>query len=159
LAKTEYYADFQLIGNRIEQLKINNDFIVIDVDSSSETKKSLKLSHLISDVEIDGEGKLTGILSLNVKVKLVRAKEKCSVDLTLEGCFNASGDLGEDRFRSMLEVNGLSTLYNMARSVLISITSQAFVQGSVILPMINVFKYIEGKKEEERKLAEKNQTK
>lgn len=147
MAQKDFSADFQLIGNRIVQLKINNDFITLDMDEDSEIKKGLHLSHQIVSVQTDPQGKLSGLLLIHVKVKLSRAKDKCNVDLMLEGCFNAEPDLGEEKFRSMLEINGFSTLYSIARSTLISISSQTFNRGTIILPMINVFKYIESQKE------------
>ena len=159
LAKKDYSADFQLIGNRIVQLKISNDFILVDIDESSTTKKSLSLSHQIVTVDTDDSGKLSGVLTLNVKVKLGRGDKKCNVDLTLEGCFNSDKELSEEKFRSMLEINGLSTLYSISRSILISITSQTFAQGAVVLPMINVLKYVESQREEAKKKEEKRSNK
>lgn len=147
MAKKDYSADFQLIGNRIVQLKINNDFISLDMDENTEIKKGLHLSHQIVSIKVDPQGKLSGLLIIHIKVKLTRGKEKCIVDLMLEGCFNAESEMGEDKFRSMLEINGFSTLYGIARSTLISISSQTFNRGTIILPMINVFKYIESQKE------------
>jgi len=151
LIRKDFSADFQLIGNRIVQLKISNDFILVDVDETTETKKGLNLSHQIINVQKDADGKLSGILSIRVKIRLTRGKEKCTADLTLEGCFNADSDLGEEKFRYMLEINGFSTLYSIARSILISVSSQTFAQGSIILPMINVLKYIESQKEDTEK--------
>lgn len=146
MAKTDYSSDFQLIGNRIVQLKISNDFILLDLDESTEIKKGLHLSHQIVSVQLDTQGNFSGLLLIHIKVKLARGKEKCNIDLMIEGCFNAEPELGEDKFRSMLEINGFSTLYSIARSTLISITSQVFSRGTIILPMINVIKYIENQK-------------
>ena len=40
-----------------------------------------------------------------------------------------------------MELNGCATLYSIARSFLMSTTSQVFSNGAVILPMINFFDF------------------
>lgn len=147
MPEKEFVADFQLVGNRIIDLKIHNDFIAVDTDSTTETKKKLKLTHSVNAITQGDNGKWSGLLELIVSVKLIRDKQKLTVDLTQEGCFTANAKMDSDEFEKMLEINGISSLYSIARATILSISSQTLVYGNVMLPMINVYNYSEKKKE------------
>ena len=61
--------------------------------------------------------------------------------MAIEGCFNAPSEMGEETFKNMLEVNGITSLYSIARGFVQSTSSQTLLTGSVLLPMINVVAY------------------
>ena len=81
--------------------------------------------------------------------KTKRFKKKYTVDMTIEGCFNAPAQIGEDTFKGMLKVNGVTSLYGIARGFVQSTTSQTLLSGSVLLPMFNVAAYSEDLDEQE----------
>jgi len=132
-------ADFQIVGSRIAQIKMKNEFVVLD--ASDKTKKKLDLTHKVVEVEKDEQGVLHGILSLQINVVLTEGKTRFQLFIEIEGCFSCSDGADEEKFQQMLEINGVTTLYGIARATIVSLTAQAFMSGAVTLPMINVYQY------------------
>ena len=110
---------FQYIGSRITSLKIKNDFV--DLFDSNEVKKSIDVSHEILSIEKD--------------------KQKYNISMSIEGCFTAPDEIGEELFKKMLQINGITSLYSIARGFIQSTTSQTLMTGNVLLPMFNVAQY------------------
>lgn len=136
----KYLADFQIIGNSIKNLKIKNDFI--SLKEKNDTKKKIDISHsIISIEEIPEEEIILGTIVLNIKVSISSNKKKYILDMAIEGCFNAPVDMGEETFVNMLKVNGITSLYSIARGFVQSTTAQTLVEGNVLLPMLNVVAY------------------
>lgn len=136
----QYLSDFQIIGTSIKNFKIKNDFIAIGNDNKY--KRKIDLSHTIPSINVINDGKTySGIILLNVKVSLSSNKKKYIVDLCIEGCFNGPSEMGEDTFKNMLHVNGITSLYSIARGFIQSTTSQTLLSGSILLPMFNVAAY------------------
>jgi len=144
----KYLADFQYVGSSIRSLKIRNDFITLN--NNDKAKRDIIISHKIESVETINDNSLfSGILLLNIKVTISAAKKKYIVDLTIEGCFNAPIEIGEDTFKEMLQLNGITSLYSIARGVVQSTTSQTLAAGNVLLPMFNVAAYSKDLNEKE----------
>ena len=137
----KYLSNFQILGSRIKNLRIKNDFIAFD--NSSNMKRKMEISHSISGPHaFNDETSHTGIVTMNIKVSVSEQKQKFHLDLQIEGCFFAGKDaMNEKQFLSMLRINGLSSLYSIARGFIQSTTSQTLVGGSVLLPMLNVLEY------------------
>ena len=136
--QNQYLSDFTIIGNSIRKLKIRNDFVVLP--DNKDTKRKIDVSHRIESIDITEE-ELSGILTLNVKVTISSGKDKFVVDLSIEGCFIAPLEMGEETFTDMLQLNGLTSLYSIARGFVQSTTSQTLISGSILLPMFNVAAY------------------
>lgn len=137
-----YLAQFQILGTSVKTLKIVNDFIAIP--DTPDIKRCFDISHSITSVDIsEDDNTLSGLLLLNIKLKLKDTvhKKKYNLDLSIEGCFEAPLEMGEDRFRQMLRVNGVTSLYSISRAFIHSVSAQTLVSGSIILPMINVLEY------------------
>lgn len=136
----QYLSEFQIIGTTIKNLKIKNDFLALD--NSNNVKRKIDVSHSISSLELINEDTVySGTIILNIKVVITGEKKKYSIDLSIEGCFNAPVEIGEQTFREMLQINGLTSLYSIARGFIQSTTSQTLLLGSVLLPMFNVAAY------------------
>lgn len=144
----QYLSEFQIIGSSIKSLKIRNDFVSLsDVEN---IKRSIDVSHSVPVIELIDDGEtFSGIVLLQIKITLSASKKKYTVDLTIEGCFNAPTKIGEDTFKGMLKVNGVTSLYGIARGFIQSTTSQTLLSGSVLLPMFNVAAYSEDLDEKE----------
>jgi hypothetical protein len=141
----EIKSPFQFIENRIVKLNIKNDTLSLSNDNI--INELSKLDYQIVDLsETDNE--YVGVLQISM---LIRVKEKgkkivYSLSLQLEGAFIGSKEaIPKDRFTYMLEVNGASTLISLARSIIISISSQSVASGQVRLPMINILKLYQEK--------------
>lgn len=138
----QYLSEFQIIGSSVKSLRIRNDFVSLnDVDN---IKRTIDVSHSVPVIELIDEGEtLSGIVLLKIKSTISANKKKYIVDMTIEGCFNAPAQIGEDTFKEMLKVNGVTSLYGIARGFVQSTTSQTLLSGSVLLPMFNVAAYSE----------------
>ena len=131
-------SDFQIIGARISELEVHNDFISLDV--RNDIAPIIDISHSIHMGPINDDIKL-GIVELFVKVAVNKEDAHFTMRLTIEGGFNAPSAMENGMFEKMLEINGITALYSFARSTVASITSQTFLLGSIMLPMINVTQY------------------
>lgn len=148
----KYLAPFQYLGSRISNCKIRNDFLVID--NSKELKAALDVTHNVLSVEaVENENVISGIIEVNIKASLSSGKQKYVISLSIEGCFKSPLDIGEDTFRAMLQINGITSLYSIARGFVQSTTSQTLISGNVLLPMFNVAAY---SKDLNEKQEEKN---
>lgn len=137
---SNYLSDFQIIGSSVKSVKIRNDFV--NLNNIGKTKKNLELSHSLHSVEeIENGTAYSGMVLLKIKATVSSGKKKYVVDLAMEGCFTAPAEIGEETFREMLKVNGVTSLYSIARGFVQSTTAQTLVSGSVLLPMFNVVAY------------------
>lgn len=135
-----YLSKFQIIGTSIKAFKIRNDFV--SLGDISNIKRVIDVSHSVPTLELVNDGETYyGIVVLKIKTTVSSNKKKYIVDLTIEGCFNAPSELGENTFREMLKINGITSLYGIARGFVQSTTSQTLVSGSILLPMYNVAAY------------------
>lgn len=136
----QYLSEFQIIGTSVKSFKIKNDFVALNHEQNE--KRDIKLSHSITSIgKIDDEASYLGTILLNIKSKISANKKKYTIDLSIEGCFSAPIDMGEENFRDMLQINGLTSLYSIARAFIQSTTSQTVLSGSILLPMFNVAAY------------------
>lgn len=136
----KYLSAFEYIGSRITNFRIKNDFI--DLIDSEKVKKSIDVSHEILNVETFNEGKtFSGVINVNIKVSEKIDKHKYNVTMSIEGCFTAPVKIGEDVFKKMLQINGITSLYSIARGFIQSTTSQTLMSGNILLPMFNVAEY------------------
>ena len=105
-------------------------------------KASLDVTHKVLSIEVvENDNKISGIIEVNIKASLSSGKQKYVISLSIEGCFEAPSDVGEEDFRTMLQVNGITSLYSIARGFVQSTTSQTLIAGNVLLPMFNVAAY------------------
>ena len=97
----QYLSEFQIIGSSIKSLKIRNDFVSLsDVEN---VKRTIDVSHSVPIIELIDDGEtFSGIVLLQIKTTLSANKKKYTIDLTIEGCFNAPAQIGEDTFKGML---------------------------------------------------------
>lgn len=137
----QYESPFQIVGSSVKSLKIKNDFI--SLKNLSNIKKTIDISHTISDVGIhSNESLFSGLVTMNIKVTLSEKKKRYQVELSIEGCFAAERDsMDENTFKEMLRINGLTSLYSIARGFIQGTTAQTLTVGSVLLPMLNIAAY------------------
>lgn len=132
-------SDFQFIDHKINKLAIENELSeltgTIYYDLSIEVKNT-------PAIEEDENGNYIGLvnLTLDVSGRSPNQDDKCiKIKLELEGGFTAPGNnvVLED-FNEMLDINGVATLYSVARSVIVSISAQCCTNGQVRIPMLNM---------------------
>lgn len=136
----QYLSKFQIVGTSVKKLKIKNDFIIFD--NNNNLKRKIDVSHEIISIDILDERKtFFGILLLNIQASISSGKKKYVIDVSIEGSYEAPVELGEENFREMLQLNGITSLYSIARGFIQSVSSQTLASGSILLPMFNVASY------------------
>lgn len=133
-------AEFQMIGHRIKSLSVKNDFF--NLDDNAGIKRKIDLAHTIEYCCEESEQCHVGVVILDIKVELRYEASKARIRLEIEGGFQAGkAIMAEEEFKKMLGINGISTLYAVARGIISSVSAQTFVEDVIILPMINVYNY------------------
>lgn len=138
-------SDFIFIGNRVK----NFNLVTRQVNKKDQQAVlSFDFEYNVNDVQ-RSEEKLLGIIEFMVKARAkIKRRILFKVELVMEGAFGCeSKHLSEERFMEMLEINGLITLSHLSRAYIINVTSQSGFTSPLKMPMINVMKLREMKKQ------------
>lgn len=146
----EVLADFQFIGNRVSSFVL--DTKLFDTKGQKVTI-DFQFDYNVLQCEEENERHI-GIIEFITHGKAKAGRNTLfKIDLTMEGAFIGNLKvLTAERFKEMLEQNGLVTLSQISRSFLLSVTSQSGINPPVRLPMINVLALNERKKSEQAKM-------
>lgn len=143
----EIASGFQFAASRVSKFNLE----VKDVSSKgARAQINFDFDYNVLNVDETGES-YAGLIEFIVSVK---AKVKNSllfkISLTMEGAFTGTKkDLQIEEFNNMLKLNGLTTLSQLSRAYIASITSLSGINPPIKLPMINIFSLI-NKKESQK---------
>ena len=132
----EILADFQFVANRISQFSLDTK----DIESKgAKAQVSVDFDYDILQLE-EEEERYFSIIEFTVQVK---AKVKNAVifriNLKIQGIFIGNPQkLTLERFKEMLELNGVSTLSQLCRAYILSVSALSGINPPIKLPMINV---------------------
>lgn len=142
-----FESDFQLIVNSIRKLEIRNDFIFFP--ESHDLSRYFDVESEIISIDED-ENEFSGLLKLCLIVEVTEKEPKIKetngrkpgfyLNLELLGLFKDASGGDKEGFIDLLSLNGSAALYGIARSLVISLSSQSALYAQVILPMVNFFK-------------------
>lgn len=132
----EVLADFQFIANRIAKFSLETKDIE---NKGKKSQVSFNFDYNILQLE-EQEDRYLGCIEF---VSFIRAKIRNStlfkVDLSMEGIFVGNREnITIDRFKEMLELNGVATLSQICRAYILSVSSLSGINPAIKLPMINV---------------------
>lgn len=138
-------SDFIFFGNRVKEFKLETRNIE---NKKQRTTLSYDFDYNVNDVQ-RSEDKILGIIEFVVKARVkIKRRILFKVELVMEGAFGCeSKKLSEEQFLEMLEVNGLITLSQISRAYIISVTSQSGISPPLQMPMINIMKLRETKRD------------
>ena len=133
-------SSFNFLGSRITHLDFDSSIFRFE-DRVFTKKIGYKIE--IKEVGNDGDHHHYGEVVLTIEVDL-EGKDNAqgnnaTIHLAIEGGFHAPDEMDIEEFKKMLQINGAAALYSIARSYLISVTSQSFVYGDIVLPLVNFF--------------------
>lgn len=140
-------ADFQLRETRVSQFKMES--YLIDEPITSQTLSiNYDFDYDINVFEPHEENAQSiGVVAFIVNVKATNNKKKYyTIKLRMEGLFTANKNIDVTDFQNMLELNGLISLTQLARTYLLSVTQLSNIKPPVYMPMINIYKLKELKK-------------
>lgn len=138
-------SDFIFIGSVIKNINLTNKVsglpnptnIAINVGTSEPT---------IFTSEGDGaeyEGRIA--LKLGIDVADSEGEVQSRLSIEIEGCFGFPSHRKQEDFAEKLMLNGITALYSIARSEILSITAHTYIEGKIALPMFNVDEYYKAK--------------
>jgi preprotein translocase subunit SecB len=140
----EIIADFQFLGNRVSKFVIETKDIEI---KAGRIPLDVAFDYDLIKIEEHDE-KLVGFLDFTVEIKAkVKSSNLFKILLTMQGAF--AGDLKKitlDAFKEMIELNGITTLSQLSRAYILSVSALSGINPPIRLPMINVIKLREQKK-------------
>ncbi len=138
-------SDLVFLGNRVITFNLSTNMVNTKAQS---VNVAFDFDYSIKELKYE-EGNSFGLLDYVVKVKAsIKRKVLFKIELVMEGAFR-SETLSKEDFKEMVEVNGLITLSHISRAYIISVTAQSGINPPIRVPMVNVIKLIEKKKEKE----------
>ena len=130
-------SDLKFLGCTIRELNVVNTVVSL----SDEVTKKFGMDVAASEISVS-EKMRSGKLLLKIVVELEEnSKNIGSIDLVLEGAFSASISVDEDAFKELLLLNGATALFSIGRSKIENISATTFLNGKIIIPMINIYDY------------------
>lgn len=146
-------SEFQFIGSSINKVEFKNELVSFD---SKSIRRIIDVDYVFpSEVFID-KGYAFGKIEMHVQAWLKEGKKtKTKLSIIASGYYKYANCTDENEMKKMLSISGCASLYSVIRAFVISFTAQSGCNGSIILPMINIFKL----NEEKQTLIDKNKTK
>lgn len=133
----EFLSDFQFISNTVSNISFTNRISKI----GENCKKRMNLNYDSINMQ-EAANLLIGTIILKIDIDVVDG-EKCLTRLSYSaiGAFSTKDTQNKDKFEDMIKINGLATLYSIARANILTISSLAGI-GEINIPMINVYEYV-----------------
>ncbi len=146
----ESLSEFQLITTNIIDVHISNNLPPKLTDLK--LKRSFDLDYDISDIsDIEVVNKKFARIILQFTIFTIDTdndNKLLDFNVAIEGIFSAPIDIDENVFIKMLELNGLTALYGVARGHISVLSSAVTNSEKINLPMINIPKLVEKKHKE-----------
>lgn len=156
----EFKADFQFLDSWISKSNFNNQFIKID--DEMDLSREIEVSYSTERIEYSGD-KLVGRVEMEIKFRIRETdnvpenkRKECNGELIINGLFMTTSAMKDELFDRMLELNGCATLISIARSFVISLSSQALGMGKIVLPLLNIYQMHKKAASTEKKVEGKN---
>ena len=137
-------ANLDFIASAVHVLNVNCKMFKI----SDANKREFSLDIKCSKPTVREDAKL-GKLLMQIKVSVMQENtdlEPDTFELVLEGVFSSPATLSDDDFLGLLNVNGGASLYSIARAKIEAISSLTYVEGKILLPMVNIIQYYRERK-------------
>ena len=138
-------SSFQLIATQIVSVRLSNSFL--QMSEKTETKTSCEYETEVFDFSKTA----TGAVNLTVSVEITNPEneqEHLNLDIEVAGGFLDPTPVNEEKFVSMLEINGCAALYAFARAQISNLISQSVMSSSYVLPLTNIYRLKERKEQE-----------
>lgn len=139
----------------INQIKANFDFVschIIEISAncrmpivSEQNERHFGLDIRCSQ-PVERDEKKFGKLLLGVDITISNPVEEDKPDtirVSLVGTFSSPKSVSDEDFLELLNINGGSALYSIARSKVETITAAIYQSGKIVLPMVNIVQFFE----------------
>jgi hypothetical protein len=137
-------SELNFLGCTIRELKIINNIVSLSPDAV----KKFGMDVVPSEISVNQETKY-GKLILKIIVEFEeKSKNSGMIELVMEGAFSAPASVDEKTFKDLILINGATALYSIGRSKIENISAATFLEGKIIIPMINIYDFYQEKKNE-----------
>lgn len=148
-------SGIRFVGSTILKFNIENEeHSIIALQGNERIGISLDID--VVDIEHTDNG-LLGILILSIKTHVHQSTSEedhdSEFELILQGAFHTK-TLPENEFIQHLYINGGTTLYSLARTLMMQFSASTYQSGKILLPMINMIEFLNEKKKKEEEKAE-----
>lgn len=155
ISSKEIASNLQFVASRVSNF--NLEVKDINIIKGSHANLNFDFDYNILNTEEINEyykGLIEFIVSVKAKVKNTVLFK---LNLNMEGIFIGNKEtLNMDEFTKMLKLNGLTTLSQLSRAYLISVTSLSGINPPIKLPLINIFSLINEKEKNAAKKEPQN---
>lgn len=135
-------SDLNFLGCTIRELKLTNNIVSLSAD----VIKKFGMDVVPSEINVNEETRF-GKLLLKIVVELEEKNENAGIiELVIEGAFSVPILIDEGTFKELILINGATALYSIGRSKIENITASTFLNGKIIIPMINIYDFYKEKK-------------
>lgn len=139
-------SELNFLGCTIRELKIVNNIVSL----SPNVVKKFGMDVVPSELSINQETKY-GKLMLKIVVELEEnGKNAGLIELLMEGAFSVPSSVDEKMFKELILINGATALYSIGRSKIENITATTFLDGKILIPLINIYDFYQEKKMEKQ---------
>lgn len=136
--------NFNFLGTSVLKLEVQNSISSLTDDLTRKFGMDIITSELSSE-----EQTRIGKVLLKILVELERdGKNVCTIDMILEGAFSSPISVDEEKFTSLVMINGASALFSVGRAKVESISSLVFASGKLVLPFVNIYDFYQQKEKE-----------
>ena len=128
--------------------KIETNCEMLSISNSNRREFGLDIKFKTRKAE---DGKKIGHLRMQISAKVYPENDRTpdSFCLTLEGLFSTSEETSDEEFVDLLNINGATALYSIARARIEEISSLTYAEGKIVLPMINIIQFYEDRRQSE----------
>lgn len=127
----------ELVGTTIKSINIENNI----VDVEREAKRSFGLN--INEPHFEKlDNEYFSQMTIDFEIGIEQSeKQRCKIELSLEGAFVSGQEIDEDAFKQLVIVNGAAAIIGIARGKIETITANIFNNGKIVIPFVNVVEY------------------
>lgn len=138
---TKFLSNFQFVTSRIIDISFHNELLCKINDGC---KKNIDLDY--GNIIINkSQNPLLGSTNLDININIADEKNhSATLKYSIMGVFSTTETDKIADFEQMIKINGLATLYSIARSHIIAISSLSGI-GTINIPMINVYEFVKRK--------------
>lgn len=142
---SEYISPFRMDSNAVTRFSLKQKSNILVLKS---VNVKIGADYKIKNIKKADQDYLAAV-DLNLRLDGKHEdKSVFSIEMTMTGIFGGSSqELDEKKFMQMLEINGLTTLMQLSRAYITSVTALSGFGRPVNFPMINVLELVKIKKE------------
>ena len=137
-------SQFQLWQSNVLEFSFNNNELIIANDN--DIKRVFDVDYSVIYID-ERDGFRIGAVELTVSVTRSHntIDNEFRLNIRLNGVYTAPNTVPLNTFQSMLELNGVTALYSLARGRVSALSSLCYPSEPIDLPMINIARLVDEK--------------